>query len=168
MMIRYLQPIRELENLRRQMDLVFDELSAQTAQTNDTSTAWVPAVELIDTGDNLVFYAQLPGVAAKNLDIQVTRDAVAIAGERQRQHQSENANYLHSEFRYGKFQRVVNLPVAVQNDKVQADFRDGILTLTLPKVEQVRNRVVKINLGESTADAEKSIDTTAQTVNSQN
>jgi HSP20 family protein len=51
---------------------------------------------------------------------------------------------------------------------VQADFRDGILTLTLPKVEQVRNRVVKINLGESTADAEKSIDTTAQTVNSQN
>ncbi|TBR61041.1 Hsp20/alpha crystallin family protein [Mastigocladus laminosus UU774] len=159
MMIRYLQPIRELENLRRQMDLVFDELSAQTNQTNDTSTAWVPAVELIDTGDNLVFHAQLPGVTAKNLDIQVTRDAVAIAGERQRQ--SQNANYLHSEFRYGKFQRVVNLPVAVQNDKVQADFRDGILTLTLPKVEEVRNRVVKINLGEATAT--QSIDTTAQT-----
>lgn len=109
----------------------------------------------------MVFHAQLPGVTAKNLDIQVTRDAVAIAGERQRQHQFENANYLHSEFRYGKFQRVVNLPVAVQNDKVQADFRDGILTLTLPKVEEVRNCVVKINLGEATAD--QSIDTTAQT-----
>lgn len=129
------------------MDLVFDELSAQTTQTSDASTAWTPAVELIDVGDSLVLQIQLPGVTAKNLDVQVTRDTVAIAGENQRQHQSENANYLHSEFRYGKFQRVVNLPVAVQNDKVQADFHDGILTLVLPKVEEVRNRVVKINLG---------------------
>jgi HSP20 family protein len=147
MMIRYYQPLRELENLRRQMDLVFDELSAQTTQTSDASTAWTPAVELIDVGDSLVLQIQLPGVTAKNLDVQVTRDTVAIAGENQRQHQPENANYLHSEFRYGKFQRVVNLPVAVQNDKVQADFHDGILTLVLPKVEEVRNRVVKINLG---------------------
>jgi HSP20 family protein len=147
MMIRYYQPLRELENLRRQMDLVFNELSAQTTQTSDTSTAWTPAVELIDVGDSLVLQIQLPGVTAKNLDVQVTRDTVAIAGENQRQHQSENTNYLHSEFRYGKFQRVVNLPVAVQNDKVQADFHDGILTLVLPKVEEVRNRVVKINLG---------------------
>ncbi|MFQ4141970.1 Hsp20/alpha crystallin family protein [Chlorogloeopsis sp. ULAP02] len=147
MMIRYYQPIRELENLKRQMDLVFDELSAKTTQTSDTSTTWTPAVELIDAGDSLILQIQLPGIAAKNLDVQVTRDTVAIAGERQRQHHSENANYLHSEFRYGKFQRVVNLPVAVQNDNVQADFHDGILTLSLPKVEEVRNRVVKINLG---------------------
>jgi HSP20 family protein len=166
MMIRYFQPLRELENLRRQMDLVFDELSAQTAQTSDTSASWAPAVELIDTGDNLILQVQLPGIAAKNLDVQVTRDAVAIAGERQRQHHSENTNYLHSEFRYGKFQRVINLPVAVQNDKVKADFHDGILTLTLPKVEEVRNRVVKINLGEATTFSNQSVDTTAQTVNS--
>jgi HSP20 family protein len=163
MMIRYFQPIRELENLRRQMDLVFDELSAQTTQNTETSATWSPAVELIDAGDSLIFKAQLPGVTAQNLDVQVTRDAIAIVGDRQRQNQ--NTNYLHSEFRYGKFQRVVNLPVAVQNDKVQADFQDGILTLTLPKVDEVRNRVVKINL-TGAGNSSKSVDTAAQTVNS--
>ncbi|MEI2577616.1 Hsp20/alpha crystallin family protein [Scytonema sp. PRP1] len=144
MMIRYWQPFRELENLRRQMDQVFDELTAQTSDA--PSAAWAPAVELIDAGDNLILKAQLPGVAAKDVDVQVTRDAISLSGERQRQH--NDSNHLHSEFRYGQFQRIINLPVAVQNDNVQADYRDGILTLTLPKVEEVRNRVVKINLGE--------------------
>lgn len=162
MMIRYFQPIRELENLRRQMDLVFDELSAQTTQTTETSATWSPAIELIDAGDSLILKAQIPGIAAQNLDVQVTSDTVAILGDRQR----PDANYLHSEFRYGKFQRVMNLPVAVQNDKVQANFQDGLLTLTLPKVEAVRNRVVKINLGEVTVNSNKSVDTAAQTVNS--
>ncbi|ALF53883.1 heat-shock protein Hsp20 [Nostoc piscinale CENA21] len=164
MMIRYFQPIRELENLRRQMDLVFDELSAQTTQTTETATTWSPAIELIDAGDSLIFKAQLPGITAQNLDVQVTRDAVSIVGNRQRL--SQNTNYLHSEFRYGKFQRVVNLPIAVQNDKVQAEFQDGILTLTLPKVEEVRNRVVKINLGGVTGSSSTSVDTNAQTVKS--
>ncbi|NMG06628.1 Hsp20/alpha crystallin family protein [Brasilonema sp. UFV-L1] len=145
MMIRYWQPFRELENLRRQMDHVFDELTAQSS--NASSAVWTPAVELIDAGDNLIFKAQLPGVVVKDIDLQVTRDAISLSGERQ-QHQYDGSNYLHSEFRYGQFQRVINLPVAVQNDKVQADYHDGILTLTLPKVEEVRNRVVKINLGE--------------------
>ncbi|MBU7585154.1 MAG: Hsp20/alpha crystallin family protein [Nostoc sp. TH1S01] len=164
MVIRYFQPIRELENLSRQFDLVFDELSAHTTQaTETTAAAWSPAIELIDAGDSLILKAQLPGIVAQNLDVQVTRDTVSISGDRQ--HQNQNTNYLHSEFRYGKFQRVVNLPVAVQNDKVQAEFQDGILTLTLPKVEEVRNRVVKINLGE-VANSATSVDTNTQTVNS--
>ena len=56
--------------------------------------------------------------------------------------------YYHSEFHYGKFKRTISLPVPVQNDKVEAEYKNGILTLTLPKVEEVVNRVVKVNLGE--------------------
>ncbi|GAB1543231.1 Hsp20/alpha crystallin family protein [Scytonema sp. NUACC21] len=165
MMIRYWQPFKELETLRRQMDQVFDELTAQTSDTS--ATTWGPAVELIDAGDNLIFKAQLPGVSTRDLDVQVTRDAVSLSGERQRQHGSNDVNYLHSEFRYGKFQRIVNLPVAVQNDKVQADYRDGILTLTLPKVEEVRNRVVKINLGElSSSSPSQTLNASSTTINS--
>jgi HSP20 family protein len=146
MMIRYWQPFKELETLRRQMDQVFDELSSQTSDPSTNS--WNPAVELIDSGDNLVFRALLPGISAQDIDVHVTRDAISLSGERKPLHNGNNVNSLHSEFRYGKFQRVLNLPFPVQNDKVQADYRDGILTLTLPKVEAVRNRVVKINLGE--------------------
>jgi HSP20 family protein len=164
MMIRYWQPFRELETLRRQMDQVFDEL---TAQTSDTSNAnWAPAIELIDAGDSLIFKAQLPGVATKDIDLQVTRDAISLTGERQRQNPTNESSFLHSEFRYGKFQRVINLPVAVQNDKVQADYRDGILTLTLPKVDEVRNRVVKINLGGQSSASDKTLEASSTTVNS--
>ncbi|KYC38093.1 heat-shock protein Hsp20 [Scytonema hofmannii PCC 7110] len=144
------------------MDQVFDELSAQTG--DPSTTAWSPAVELIDAGDNLIFRAQLPGISTQDLDVQVTRDAISLSGERKYLHDSNNVNSLHSEFRYGKFQRVLNLPFPVQNEKVQADYRDGILTLTLPKVESVRNRVVKINLGELSASGEsKTLNTSSTT-----
>lgn len=145
MMIRYWQPFREIESLRRQIDHAFDEL---TNSANDPQSAWTPAIELIDGGDNFLLRAQLPGMSGKDLDVQVTREAVAISGE-YRSQQDQAQGYLHSEFRYGKFQRVIPLPVAIQNDQVQADFKDGILTLTLPKVTEARNRVVKINLGSS-------------------
>jgi HSP20 family protein len=124
------------------MDSVFDELT----QTSNSESSWTPAVELKDNGDALVLRAQLPGLDAKDLDIQVTKEAVSLAGEHREEHKVEKDGFFRSEFRYGKFQRVIPLPVAVQNDRVEAAYRDGILSLTLPKVEEVRNKAVKINL----------------------
>lgn len=143
MLVRYWQPWRELDTLRRQFDQVFDEFAQTT--TSEQST-WAPAIELKDSGDALVLRAQLPGIEAKDLDIQVTREAVSIAGEHRHEQQTEEQGFFKSEFRYGKFQRVIPLPVAVQNDQVQADFTNGILNLTLPKVVEARNHVVKVNL----------------------
>lgn len=144
MMIRYWQPFREIETLRRQIDQAFEDLS----HVGEAQDSWMPAVELKDAGDNLVLRAQLPGIAANDLDVQVTREAVSLAGEHRYEAQTQDHAVFRSEFRYGKFQRVIPLPVAVQNDQVQAAFKDGILTLTLPKVTEARNKVVKINLGE--------------------
>ncbi len=84
---------------------------------------------------------------AKDLDIQVTADRVAISGERK----SEINDKTRSEFRYGKFQRVIPLPVRIQNTNVTAEYKNGILNLTLPKAEAEKNKVVKVNLGEATA-----------------
>lgn len=142
MLVRYWQPWREIESLRRQMDNVFDELT----QTTNSEASWTPAVELKDDGDALVLRAQLPGMDAKDLDIQVTKEAVSLAGEHRHEEKTEKDGFFRSEFRYGKFQRVIPLPVAVQNDRVEAAYKDGVLSLTLPKVEEVRNKAVKINL----------------------
>jgi HSP20 family protein len=142
MLVRYWQPWREIESIRRQMDSVFDELT----QTTDSESSWTPAVELKDNGETLTLRAQLPGIDAKDLDVQVTKEAVSLAGEHREEHKTEKDGFFRSEFRYGKFQRVIPLPVAVQNDKVEAAYKDGILSLTLPKVEEVRNKAVKINL----------------------
>lgn len=139
-----LQPFHEMETLRRQMDRVFDEL----AQVNpDRTTVWSPAIELHDRENSLILRAEIPGVEGKDLDIQATREAVSISGEHRYEKQTEEKGFYHSEFRYGKFQRTIQLPVPIQNDKVEAEFKNGILTLTLPKLEELQRKVVKVNLG---------------------
>lgn len=138
MLVRYWQPWREIDTLRRQFDPFFD--SVDTAD-------WTPAIELKDNGNEFILRAQLPGIDAKDLDVQVTKDAVSLAGEHLQEDRSEENGFFRSEFRYGKFQRVIPLPGEVQNDQVKAEFKEGVLSLALPKVEQAR--VVKLNLAES-------------------
>ncbi len=145
------QPFQEIETLRRQMDSIFDEMT--TAQRSPQMT-WKPAVELKDTEESVILRVEIPGVEGKDLDIRVTREAVAIAGEHRYEKKAEDKGLFRTEFRYGKFQRVIPLPVAVQNDQVQAEFKDGILTLTLPKVTEARRQVVKVNLVDSAATPE--------------
>ncbi|MBD2195319.1 MULTISPECIES: Hsp20/alpha crystallin family protein [Calothrix] len=140
------QPFSEMETLRRQMDKMFDELAGANSQITQ---AWTPAIELQDTTESIILRAEIPGIEGKDLDVHVTREAVSIAGETRQESKQQEGSFFRSEFRYGKFQRIVNLPAPIQNDRVQAEFKNGILTLTLPKVEEVKKKVVKINLGES-------------------
>jgi HSP20 family protein len=84
---------------------------------------------------------------AKDIDVRVTEQAVAISGERQSETKTEERGMTRSEFRYGKFQRVIPLPARVQNAQVQADYKNGVLSLSLPKAEDEKNKVVKVNLG---------------------
>jgi HSP20 family protein len=145
MLMRSWQPFTEIETIRQQLDKVFDQL----ATTRDNSeAAWMPAMELVDAGDNFVLKAQLPGIDPKDIDVQVTPEAISISGERRYDNTDEKPGYVRSEFRYGKFHRVLSLPAHIQNDSVQAEYKDGILTLTLPKVTEARNKVVKINLAQ--------------------
>ncbi|MDX2213571.1 MAG: Hsp20/alpha crystallin family protein [Oculatellaceae cyanobacterium bins.114] len=142
MLVRYWQPFREIEMMRRQFDSLFNELTPATKG----QLTLTPAIELKDAGDAVTLRAQLPGIDAKDLDIQVSKKAISISGEQRQESKTDENGMIHSEFRYGKFQRVIPLPVAVQNDQVQAEYKDGILSLTLPKVTEARNSVVKVNL----------------------
>jgi HSP20 family protein len=145
MLMRYWQPFTEIETIREQLDKAFD----RRATTRDNSeAAWMPAVEFVDAGDNFVLKAQLPGIDPKDIDVQVTPEAISISGERRYENTEEKPGYVRSEFRYGKFYRTLPLPAHIKNDSVQAEYKDGILTLTLPKVTEARNKVVKINLAE--------------------
>ncbi|WP_017306612.1 Hsp20/alpha crystallin family protein [Spirulina subsalsa] len=137
------QPFAEMETLRHQMDQLFDEI---TQKTYTPSALWKPAIELKDTEDKLILQVQLPGITPDDLDINVTREAVSIQGEYRSSEQSEDKGLYHSEFRYGQFKRVIPLPIAIQNEQVTASFEQGILTLTLPKVTEAVNRVVKVKL----------------------
>ncbi|MBD1913185.1 MULTISPECIES: Hsp20/alpha crystallin family protein [unclassified Leptolyngbya] len=156
MLTRYRHPLYEIEAMRRQFDHLFDELTT----TNTQSSVWTPAIELQDTGDAFTLRAQIPGLEAKDIDIQVSREAIAISGERHQQSKQKDNNILRSEFRYGKFHRVLRLPAAVQNDQIQAEYKDGILHLTLPKTPEVRNQVIKVSLSNTpvTSESEPAIE----------
>jgi HSP20 family protein len=142
------QPWQEVDTLRHQLDQLFDELSpiARGTALRTNTANWIPAIELKTTETAVILRAELPGIEAKDLDVQVSRDTVSIAGEYKAEIQTENHQIIRSEFRQGSFKRVISLPNQVQNDQVNAEFKDGILTLTLPKVEADLPKLVKINL----------------------
>ena len=79
--------------------------------------------------------------------MQVTAEAVAISGERRQETKTEDKGMTRSEFRYGSFRRVIPLPTRVQNDSVEAEYKNGVLHLNLPKAEAEKNRVVKVQIG---------------------
>lgn len=141
---------RDIQAMRRAMDSMFGDMMVRQPQM----VAFKPAVELQYTDEALVLRAQIPGIDARDLDIRVTKQAVVISGEKSDNNQTEKIGYFRSEFTYGKFQRVIQLPVAVDNDKVQAEYKNGILSLTLPKASAARNQVVKVNLLGNTATSE--------------
>lgn len=142
MLVRW-HPLQEIEDVRRQFDRLLGEVANLEQDTKKGE--WVPASELRDDGEHLTLRLSLPDIDAKDLDIQVTKDSLLIAGERhvERQKDSEKGYYW-SEISYGKFRRVFALPVAIANDQVTADYKYGILTLTLPKANEVK--AFKVNV----------------------
>lgn len=140
------EPFREIDTLQRQMNRLFDELMP-TRDEAKNGISFMPPVEMDDTPEAIYLKLEVPGMDAKDLDVQVSPDAVSITGERKSETQTEEKGVTRTEFHYGKFERVIPLASRVQNDKVQAEYKDGILKLTLPKAEEEKNKVVKVNLG---------------------
>ncbi|HIK05905.1 MAG TPA: Hsp20/alpha crystallin family protein [Trichormus sp. M33_DOE_039] len=138
-------PLQELNTIQRQLNHIFDEDMLSTTILDRTVTK-VPAAELQETDDAVYLKLEIPGMEAKDIDLQVTDKAVYISGERKSQTKTEEKGKIKSEFHYGKFQRVIPLPARIQNTNVKAEYKDGILNLTLPKAEEEKHKVVKINL----------------------
>jgi HSP20 family protein len=141
------EPLREMDSLQREMNRLFDSLTPHSDRTSN-SIAFVPAAEIDETPEAIHLKLEIPGMEAKDLDVQVTAEAVSISGERRSETKTEEKGMTRSEFRYGSFRRVIPLPTRVQNDNVQAEYKNGVLKLNLPKAEADKNQVVKVQIGE--------------------
>ncbi len=140
------EPFREIDTLQRQMNRLFEDFSPPVSRLANGGLTFAPAAELSETDDAVHLRLEIPGIDAKDLNIEVTAEAVSISGERKSEQKTEEDGITRSEFRYGKFQRVIPLPARIQNADVKADYKDGILNLTLPKAEEEKNKVVRVNL----------------------
>ncbi|MFN6465276.1 MAG: Hsp20/alpha crystallin family protein [Nostoc sp. DedVER02] len=142
-----LEPFREIDTLQRQMNRLFDRLIPTTNGGERSGFIFSPAAELEETDDAIRLKLELPGLEAKDINIEATPESISISGERKTESRNEENGVTRSEFRYGKFQRIIPLPSQIQNSKVQAEYKNGILHLTLPKAESEKHKAVKINLG---------------------
>ena len=139
------EPFRELMSLREAMDRLFEESFVRPR------TGWMApvegatlAVDMYETDDSIVVKSAVPGIEPDDLDISITGDTLTIKGETQSEQEIKEENYIRRECRYGSFYRTVNIPVPVVTDKAEAEFKNGILTLTLPKAEEVKPKAIKV------------------------
>ena len=155
--IRY-SPWQEMNSLQHQLNKIFDDVITPDSVAKFGNFAQVPAAELTETKEALILKLELPGIKTADIDIEATAKSISISGERKSEEKAESEDIAHlgeavsfrTEFRYGNFKRVIPLPVRIQNTEVEAEYKDGILYLTLPKAEAEKNKVVKVNLLEDT------------------
>lgn len=147
--VRY-NPWIEMNSLQRQLDKMFNEVVTPEKTREFGNFARVPAAELTITEEALILRVELPGIDVADVDIEATAKSISISGERKYSANAEAKGKTKSEFYYGNFQRVIPLPVPIKNTAVKAAYNNGILELTLPKLEAEQNKVVKVNLDKKT------------------
>jgi HSP20 family protein len=139
------EPFRHMERLQREMNHLFSRF-AHDGQSDWDFLDFVPSAEMEETPDTIHLKLEVPGMNAKDLDVQVTETSVLVRGERKSESKTKEQGMIRSEFQYGKFERQIPLPAHVKTDQVQADYKHGMLHLTLPKIEADQQKVVKVNI----------------------
>lgn len=136
------EPFREMLTLREMMDRMIDEVFERPFSS--VFTGQVPAIDMYQTDNEVVVKAALPGVKADDVQISVTGDVLTIKGEIKQEEEQKGRSYHIREHRWGAFERNIILPTAVVADKAKAEFENGILTITLPKAEEVRPKTITV------------------------
>jgi len=136
------EPAREMMTLREAMDRLFDDAFTRPLSLRDNWS--VPAIDMYQTDDEIVVKAALPGIKADEVQINITGEVLTLKGEmKHEEEKKEKAWHIHEQ-RWGSFERSVVLPIDVVADKAKAEFENGILTITLPKAEEVKPKVITI------------------------
>lgn len=138
------EPFRDLMTLREAMNRLFEESFVRPTSFFAPLAEGTLAVDMYETPDEVVVKAAVPGIKPQDLNISVTGDVLTIKGETKQEEKVDKANYIYQERRYGTFARSITLPTSVNADKAEAIFEHGVLTLKLPKVEEVKPKVITV------------------------
>jgi HSP20 family protein len=141
------EPFRELSDFQSEMNRLFDGMFARPMAMPGTERVWAPAVDMYETKDELVVTAELAGMSEKDIKLSLADDVLTLRGERFSSQDVKPEEAHRGERWYGKFERTLSLPIPVQADKVTAAYRDGVLTVKLPKVEEVKPKEIEIAVG---------------------
>ena len=141
-------PFRDMITLRDRMDRLFeDSLSRFRGGEEDmTHSTWSPAVDIYETAEDIIIKAEIPGVNKKDISVEVKNDSLYLKGDRKFEKELKEENYHRMERSYGSFCRVFSLPTSVEQDKIKANFKHGVLQISIPKLEEEADKSVNIDV----------------------
>lgn len=134
--------VSRLSDLRDEIDRIFEAPFARTSEF----LGWTPAFDVFEDKDNFTVKAEVPGIKKEDINVSLHDGNLIISGERKSETHSEGTEVYRAERFFGKFQRAVSLPATVAADKVKAQYKDGVLTITLPKSEEAKPKQIEVNV----------------------
>jgi len=149
MAIERWHPFTELMSLRQAMDRLFEDSFVRPSHAlTSLGEVAAPALDIYQTPNEVVVKAALPGIKPEDVSIDVTGDTLTVKGKSKAEQEAKREDYLYQERRYGAFSRSVALPDGLKPDKAEATMEDGVLTLTIPKAEEIKPKAIKVKAKE--------------------
>lgn len=134
--------LSRLSDLRDEIDRFFESPLARTSEF----LGWTPAFDVYEEKDNYVVKAELPGMKREDINVSIQGGDLVISGERKRETTTDQAGVYRAERYFGKFQRAVSLPATVSAGEVRAEYKDGVLTVMLPKSEEAKPKQIEVKI----------------------
>jgi HSP20 family protein len=135
-----------LINLRGEIDRLFDMPFAELARSSQLLSGWTPAFDVYEDKDNFYVRAELPGMCKEDIDVSMHNGSLSISGARKSDETLKDAEVYRTERLFGRFQRTITLPTQVAVDKIKAQYKDGILSMTLPKAEEAKPKHIDVKV----------------------
>jgi len=140
-------PYGEFNTLADRMNrLVNEAFRGSSEGESELGSGWYPVVDIFEKGDDLVLEAELPGLKKEDIDIRVENNVLTLRGQRKREQEAKTDGYVRTERSYGTFTRSFTLPTTVAVDKINATYREGVLTLTLPRAEEAKPKQIPVKV----------------------
>lgn len=146
--VRWLDPFRDLSAIQERMNQIFEDALARSRGREEGlgTGMWTPAVDIYENSDFVVVKAELPGVEKDRISVEVKEGVLTLRGERRFDKELKEESYHRIERSYGSFQRSFSLPVSVDQEKVTARFKNGVLEVKLPKKDQVKPKQIEVGV----------------------
>jgi len=138
--------IDRLSSLRDELDRAFEAPWFNLNRASQFLNGWVPSVDVVQNKDSVIVKAEVPGMKKEDIEVTLHEGVLNIAGERKEETVRDEGNTHRTERFFGKFQRSITLPAPVKGDKIQASYKDGVLTVTLPKTEEAKPKQIEVNV----------------------
>src|SRR5262245_56468990 len=137
-------PFRELNDLQGEMNRIFDTYSRRGTST-ETGSAWTPPVDVYEDENNFVIHAELPGISKDDVELHLENRTLTIRGDRKLEKNLDLENFHQRERFVGRFARTFTLPSTINQEKITANFKDGVLEVVLPKAEELRPKLIPVH-----------------------